>query len=242
MKILSGIVIMLVSISVSGQLKGKVTYRITMEKDSLEQPYANPENTDIENDVWEMMHQAQPVEGYLVFNDSVAIYKVEPKIDIPGWNNTNDGLIITPSRINLIWFMAGGNSTYYTDFSRNYSITQNAIMGPTVRILSKPIEWTLTEETVKIDGYTCYLATKDKLQNKKLRVWYTPDIAVKHGPKGFNGLPGLVLKIEDVTSTWTVTKIDFDTIEANDIIEPIEGDLLTPEAFRKFTGDPFSDN
>ncbi|WP_296315976.1 GLPGLI family protein [Winogradskyella sp. UBA3174] len=237
------LILVLIGTSVlSAQIKGKVTYKISTKKDSLDQPYANPENTDAKNEVLEMMHESLPVEGYLVFNDSISIYNVEPKNDIPEWNNSNDNLTIESSGINLTWFMAGGNSIYYTDLSRDFAITQNAIMGPTVRIISKPVEWTITDETKEIDGYTCYLATKDKLKNKKLRAWFTPKITVKHGPKGFNGLPGLIMEIEDVIYTWKIVKIDFNNKEADVIVEPLEGDLMTQKEFVNFSGNIFSDN
>ncbi|WP_418639626.1 GLPGLI family protein [Winogradskyella sp.] len=228
--------------SLSAQIKGKVTYRLETIKDSVEEPFQNRKNTEAKNEALLMMKESQPVEGYLMFNDSIAIYNVEPKIDIPGWNNSDDGLSITRSNINLTWFMAGGSSIYYNDRSRNYSITQNTIMGPTKRVIQKPKDWVITNETKQIDGYTCYLATIEKRNNKKVKAWFAPEIPVKHGPRGFNGLPGLILEIEDVALLWTVIKIDIDHPGADDIIEPIEGELLTQEEFIRFSGNPFGDN
>ncbi|WP_179349971.1 GLPGLI family protein [Winogradskyella pacifica] len=236
------IVVLLGSYGLSAQLKGKITYRLEIIKDSIEQPFENKENTDAQNEVFALMHESQPVEGYLIFNDSIAIYNVEPKIDIPGWNNGSDGLIITPSNVNLSWMMAGGSTTYYNDWSRDYSITQNAIMAPAKRVIQKPKEWTITEESKVIDGYTCYAATIDKRNDKKVKAWFTPEIPVKHGPRGFNGLPGLIMEIEDVINLWTIVEMDFDNPEADEIIEPIEGELITQEEYVKFSGNPFGDN
>ena len=232
----------LASFALISQTKGKITYRIEMLKDSIEQPFANPDNTDIQNEVLEMLHESQPVEGYLVFNDSIAIYKVEPKIEIPSWNNSKNGLIITPSAINMTWFMGGGNSTYYYNISRNYAISQNNLMGSTKRIEAKPKDWVLTDESKEIDGYLCYLATLQINDKKKLKFWYTPSIPIKHGPKGFNGLPGLILRIEDFRYTWTFIKIDFDNYEADEIIEPKEGELITEEEYKKWASSILSDN
>ena len=78
--------------ALSAQNKGKVTYRIQAIMDSIEQPFKNLENTDAKNKALQMFKDSKPVEAYLVFNDSVSIYMVEPKIDIPGWNNGSDGL------------------------------------------------------------------------------------------------------------------------------------------------------
>lgn len=226
--------------ALNAQNKGKITYRIEAIKDSIEKPFENLENSDAKNKALQMFKDSKPVEGYLVFNDSISIYNVEPKIDIPGWNNGSDGLIITRSKLNISWSLAGGNSIYYNDMSRDFTITQNEIMGPTVRVIQKPKEWTLTEESKVINGYTCYLATIDKLNDKKLKAWYTPEILVKHGPKGFNGLPGLILEIEDVVFLWKAIKLDFESLEADNIIEPVDGDLMTKEEFTEFCGNPFA--
>ncbi|WP_458628141.1 hypothetical protein [Winogradskyella sp. PC D3.3] len=78
------ILVLLGSYGLSAQIKGKVTYRLETIKDSVEQPFENRKNTDAQNEVFAMIHDSEPVEGYLVFNDSIAIYNVEPKIDIPG--------------------------------------------------------------------------------------------------------------------------------------------------------------
>jgi hypothetical protein len=93
-----------------------------------------------------MLHESQPVEVYLVFNDSVAIYNVEPKVDIPSWNNSSDGFIIKFIGINMTDTTGCGSSKYDNDFSRNYSIFQNDFMGSINRRKSAPKKWLITDE------------------------------------------------------------------------------------------------
>jgi hypothetical protein len=52
------------------------------EKDSLEQPNTNPGDTDIQNDVLDMLHETQPIGGFSLFNNGIAIYNEEPKVDV----------------------------------------------------------------------------------------------------------------------------------------------------------------
>lgn len=227
MKYIATLLLLILPFLLNAQIKGKVTYRLSIKKDSIEKPNTNPEKTAIENDVLKMLHNSLPVESYLVFNDSIAIYKVEERIDIPGYINVN-------------WIMAGGSSIFYTDWSRNYNISQNDIMGTTKRIIKDSLPWKLTEKTKVIQGYLCNLATLDKSKgDKKLKVWYTQEIPVKQGPAGYNGLPGLVMEIDDVIQHWIVSKIDFDNKEADEIIEPTEGELVTAEEYRKSAGNIF---
>jgi GLPGLI family protein len=234
--------IYLISFALFSQTKGKVTYRIEMLKDSIEQPYANPENTEMQNEVLETMHKSQPVEGYLVFNDSIAIYKAEEILGIPGWKKSNGNLLITTwvSDINFTWNRAGAKAIYYSDLSRDFIISQNDLMGTNKRIKKNLKEWIFTEESKEIDGYLCYKAVLKT--DKKMKVWYTTEIPVNHGPKGLNGLPGLILEIEDNKFSWKATKINFDHYEADDIIEPQEGELISEEEFRKYASNIFKEN
>lgn len=233
------IVFVLSLMTLSSQTKGKITYRVTLNIDSLEQPFEDPKNTDIQNDVLLMLHESEPIDGHLIFNDSISRYSVDPDAE----SRLNNDFLFKHGAVNFLYFMAGGNSTFYNDWSRNYSISQNSILGATKRILREPLEWTFTNESKEIDGYLCYLATLDKSKSDtKLKVWYNSKIPVKHGPAGYSGLPGLVMEIEDKIYTWKVTEIDFDSEEADDIIEPTEGDLITAEEFRELAGNPFGKN
>lgn len=226
---------LLLTLTLFSQTKGKVTYIVTIEKDSTEKPHDNPLNTKEKNKVLYLIQNASPVEAYLIFNDSISTYMVEKNTETPEWNNTNGKIILTPSGINLTWIMAGGKSIYYTDWTRNYTINQTDVMGSTKKIKGEPKEWTITEETKVVNGYLCYLAFQKN--DEKIKAWYTPKIPVKHGPKGFNGLPGLILEIErgqKAKYNWKVDKIDFNTSEVEDIEEPTEGEIITEEEFKKW--------
>ena len=63
--------------------------------------------------------------------------------------------------------------------------------------------WELSNETKKINNYTCYKATsKYKIINPKgeffhqVIAWFCPEIPLQHGPRGFGGLPGLILELQ----------------------------------------------
>ncbi|MCM1356081.1 MAG: GLPGLI family protein [Staphylococcus sp.] len=58
------------------------------------------------------------------------------------------------------------------------------------------MDWTLSDETDEIAGYRCGKATVD-FRGRKWTAWYSEDIAVDNGPWKFNGLPGLIIKVED---------------------------------------------
>ena len=229
-----------IGLFVFGQTKGKITYKLIVKKDSLEQPYENSKNTEAKNGVLEMLHDAQPIESYLVFNNDKSIYYADPDYNIPKWENFDDGISLTPTGVSLTWLRAGGKGLYYNDFSKEFHIKQTDVFGPLKRlIVEKKRKWILKDETKIINGYLCNLAVIEKLNNKKLKAWYTTEVPIKHAPTDYFGLPGLIVKIEDVIYSWTITKIDFESNEADIIEEPTEGDLITLDEYRRLAGNPF---
>ncbi len=67
--------------------------------------------------------------------------------------------------------------------------------------------------------------------------WYCPSIPFNFGPKGYNGLPGLILELQVRNITWGATKIEISN--ENKIIEkPSKGKLITEEEFNKILASP----
>lgn len=58
--------------------------------------------------------------------------------------------------------------------------------------------WTMSEETMEIGGYNCQKAECD-YGGRHWIAWFAPEIPLNYGPYKFNGLPGLIMKIEDTS-------------------------------------------
>jgi len=107
--------------------------------------------------------------------------------------------------------------------------------------------WELLQETKNIGEYTCYKAqfkeevTETTLTDKgevekitKERIttaWYTPQIPVSNGPDDFQGLPGLILEINDGKLTLVCTKIIINPKDSITIKEPNKGKEVTQAKF-----------
>lgn len=76
-------------------------------------------------------------------------------------------------------------------------------------------DWKMTSEMMEILGYSCFRATCD-FRGRKWNAWFTMDIPLQEGPWKFNGLPGLILKIEDENGDYM-----FDCIRINNEKRPI---------------------
>ena len=133
--------------------------------------------------------------------------------------------------VNFSYLAAGGRTTNYSDTSKNLNISVTNTLGETIRISKDQKEWTLTKEQKKIKNYTCFKAVLRS--NPNVTAWYTPEISVSHGPKLYNGLPGLILELNAKIDQWIVRKIKFKSKEAKKIKMPTEGELITAKEFAK---------
>ena len=59
------------------------------------------------------------------------------------------------------------------------------------------INWNITNESMVILSYTCQKATTTFL-GRQYEAWFTKDIPINNGPWKLGGLPGLILKANDV--------------------------------------------
>lgn len=95
---------------------------------------------------------------------------------------------------------------------KKYAITEN---------LPKMI-WKLTNDSKTIKNYACKKATTT-FRGRTYEVWYTEKIPISIGPWKFNGLPGLILSVQDkegiykwevksISYPYVKTKVDLNTL------------------------------
>ncbi|PQA95646.1 GLPGLI family protein [Chryseobacterium shigense] len=69
--------------------------------------------------------------------------------------------------------------------------------------------WTLEKENKKILGYVCQKATT-QYRGRKYTAWHAKEIPINSGPYIFQGLPGLIMEIEDSKGDYHFTAIAID--------------------------------
>ena len=147
-----------------------------------------------------------------------------------------------------IAFSEGINS-YYTEANTNYRIKYvNGRYGEFRINDTEKTEWKLENETKYIDSYLCYKATSEQIVinsegtfKHPIVAWYCPAIPFSFGPKGYQGLPGLILELQVRNITWGATKIELS--KDDKIIEkPTKGRLVTQEDYNKLMSAPPSFN
>lgn len=70
---------------------------------------------------------------------------------------------------------------------------------------------------------------------ENLTVWYTPQIPVKQGPNGYQGLSGLILEVNLGNTTILCSKVVLNPKEEINIEVPDSGEEVTREEFSKIT-------
>ncbi len=89
-------------------------------------------------------------------------------------------------------------------------------------------KWELTQEKKKIGNYICYKAIKKdtyvgssgRLLVKQIVAWYTPQIPYSVGPLKYNGLPGLIIELQNDKVVFYAKKISLNTNEKITIKRP----------------------
>ncbi|MBW2961592.1 GLPGLI family protein [Mesonia aestuariivivens] len=94
--------------------------------------------------------------------------------------------------------------------------------------------WKITKQSKKIGKYICYKATNKILLNNKLPIeviaWFTPEVPYSFGPKGYGGLPGLIIALNERGFYFYAEKIKFHDSKLN-IDKPQKGKLVTPDEY-----------
>lgn len=111
--------------------------------------------------------------------------------------------------------------------------------GTLIKEMYKKKEWEITSESKTIDKYLCYKATykydylarDNKVKTRIITAWFTPSLPFSYGPKNYNGLPGLILELQDWNTTFLATKIELSDKEIK--IDFPKGKTITQEEYER---------
>jgi GLPGLI family protein len=136
--------------------------------------------------------ELEELEYELIFNNNSSLYRLLDNVKYS--DNFNYEIAIG----------IAGNNLYYTNYREKKHLEQYISYDPIVNVNDfGKYNWKITNESKKIGSYNCtkaycHIENFSKSRNKILAfdpyVWFTNEIPVKFGPKGLDGLPGLVLE------------------------------------------------
>ena len=179
----------------------------------------------------------------LVFDKTTSIYKEDVKLNAPKPQ---------VGGIRMMSFGSGNSDIYYKNLKEKRYANKTEIMGKSflVKDSLSNFNWELTSESKNIGNYTCYKATYTReVENTNMSVvngepkevkkketivttaWYTPQVPVSNGPRNYQGLPGLILELNDGRLTIVCTEIVLNPSEKIKIIEPEKGKIVNQAKF-----------
>lgn len=135
---------------------------------------------------------------------------------------------------------SGANGYYYS--AKNDSLVLNLFkdlsMGKVIVSKNNNFEWKVTSESKKIADFNCYKATtsysfNNGVGNFKVEIiaWFCPQLPYSYGPKGYGGLPGVILELQERNVVFGATKIIFNKKDFK-ITKP-EGKVITEKEYNE---------
>jgi GLPGLI family protein len=205
-------------------------------------------NSEMQKRMQEMLKKQFEKTFKLTFNQEASVFKEEEKLGAPSPSTGGMDVVVA---------ISGGADVLYKNIKEQRYTNQNDLMGKIFLIKDKleKIDWKMEGETKNIGEYTCYKATytrevevrqsgvsvngdKDldkeaKVEKKEITItaWYTPQIPVSTGPRSYQGLPGLILEVNDGSETMICSKIVLNPEEKMEVKEPKKGKKVTQKEY-----------
>lgn len=151
---------------------------------------------NVKNNIININQSFDQVEYELLINNDVAIFNYVKTLKLPGFN---------PRAISV----GGGSGIHYYDKKNSLEIYETEMTEKKYFVKSNinKYNWTITNETKKIDNFTCYKAVTTIFINDfrgkeshKIEAWFCPEIPYPFGPDIYYGLPGLIFEANYVNS------------------------------------------
>ena len=203
-------------------------------------------NSEMHQRMMAMMKKQFEKTYLLTFNKEESIFKEDEQLEAP-----------QPQGMVVVMAVSGGTDVMYKNTKEKRYTNQNESFSKLFLIQDKleDIKWELGSETKNIGDYTCYKATfkrevevresgisingdKDleevaepKMEEITVTAWYTPQIPVSAGPAQYHGLPGLILEVNDGTTTMMCSKVVLNPDKTIDIKEPKKGKKISQEKY-----------
>lgn len=196
------------------------------------------ENSEKHKQIQAQLAKQFQKEYTLIFNREESIYKENESLEKPMPNAS--GFIITVN---------DGSDILYKNINEKRYANATEVFGKLFLIKDslQNKNWEFVNETKNIGEYTCNKAvlretyktqtvtdggTIETVEKERETIaWYTMEIPVNNGPSNYDGLPGLILEINEGELTLICSKIVMNPKEKNEIKEPKKGKIVSQEKF-----------
>jgi len=131
----------------------------------------------------------------LFFNKKESIFQLQNKLNI---DNENSTTIAVSNSKGVFYNNSKERLRQVNSYGSTFIVKYNVINED---------NWNLLSENRKIGKYNCFKALNSYNidgETFEVEAWYTPEIPLKYGPKGFYNLPGLIIELT-ITNRTKIT-------------------------------------
>jgi GLPGLI family protein len=226
--------------ALSQNINGVATYKTAS---SLPFDMKNSEASQEQQDmIKQMMIKAMQKEYTLSFNRSESLYKEVEKLEQGGGRMAG-----------FMNMFGGASGLMYKNLTEQSFAEQKEFFSKQFLIEDSLTDynWKIGKETKSIGKYSCYKATAQKVftrmtisRNKageskdstfkdtvNLTAWFSMQIPVSTGPAKYGGLPGLIMELNDGTTTMVCTKVVLNPSEPVEIKKPDSGEEVNQKEY-----------
>jgi GLPGLI family protein len=243
------ILILFCSLIINAQsFTGKAIYKTSIKSSfSFDEDENSTMSDDMKKQLQAQLHKMNQKTFILNFDQKTSSYIEETTLDVPK-PQVGGGDIV------MMFGGSGNASIYFKNIKEKRFANQTEIQGKRFLVKDKLLEinWELSSETKNIGTYTCYKATYSKeVDNVEISIkdgetvedksketivttaWYTPQVPVSNGPGNYQGLPGLILEVNDGKKTIVCSEIILNSSQKSKIEEPKKGKVVSQNKYIK---------
>jgi GLPGLI family protein len=191
--------------------------------------YLNQNKLDVNEIYYNYINYLDKISYHLRIMNDESIYEIDREL----LKKVNDPSVKLMQSV-------GGRGVFYYNSKDSLFLNRKELLGDIYLIEQEKPIWVFTSESKNIDGIECLKAFSTKKMNNSKRkwdrittAWYAPSMPYSFGPKNFNGLPGLILELQENEVVLYLTKIEF--LDSESKIEvPDKGIKMTEKEYEKF--------
>lgn len=139
--------------------------------------------------------------------------------------------------LNMAYGAFSADGTFYSNKYDEMIFWQRELSGKQYRVqMNACRDWKITNESKIIKGYKCLKATTSTIinnENLMTTAWFCPTLAYQFGPKGFEGLPGLILELNYLNRFKFYADQIVIKSKYQKIVKPQEGKLIAAKKFEE---------
>ncbi len=207
-------------------LKGTIQYKIVATKnpfDKENKKYSKEKNERFRKAAVEFLKASKKLSFSLNITANASLFSLDKQVIPDDASSYTRGV------------SESYNANYYGD--NKAVLCQKQAYGQQF-LITRPIpQWKISDETKKIGNYECIKATTIESVNKAGRTrtitaWFAPSIPLAFGPRGYVGLPGLILRLNyGGALTYQATEIALGEDLEVSIKKPTKGKKVSNEEF-----------